>query len=73
MDETSNMPLVTGTSSDVTHSRADLMAENAMLRQPLILLNRQVERPQLTNWDRIRLVLLTRYPSGSQEHGLGDL
>ena len=50
--------LVTGTLSDMTtRSRADLIAENAMLRQQLIVLNRQMKGPQLTNGDRIRLVL----------------
>ncbi len=52
--------LVTETLSDITRSRADLIAENAILRQQLIVLNRQVKRPQLTNADRIRLVLLAR-------------
>jgi transposase InsO family protein len=52
--------LVTGALSDTTRSRADLIAENVMLRQQLIVLNRQVKRPQLTNGDRIRLVLLAR-------------
>ncbi len=52
--------LVTETLSDVTRSRADLIAENAMLRQQLIVLNRQIKRPQFTNGDRIRLVLLAR-------------
>ena len=52
--------LVTGTLSDITRSRTDLIAENLMLRQQLIVLNRQVKRPQLTNGDRIRLVLLAR-------------
>jgi hypothetical protein len=52
--------LVTETLSDMTSSRADLIAENAMLRQQLIVLNRQVKRPQLTNGDRIRLVFLAR-------------
>jgi hypothetical protein len=49
---------------DITRSRADLIAVNAMLRQQLVVLRRQVKRPQLTNGDRIRLVLLacvTRY------------
>jgi transposase InsO family protein len=44
----------------MTRSRADLIAENVMLRQQLIVLKRQVKRPQLTNGDRIRLVLLAR-------------
>ena len=34
--------------SDLTHSRTDLVIENALLRQQLIVLNRQVKRPQLT-------------------------
>jgi hypothetical protein len=44
----------------MTRSKADLIAENAMLRQQLIVLNRQIKRPQLTNRDRLRLVLLAR-------------
>jgi hypothetical protein len=36
------------------------IAENAMLRQQLIILNRQVKRPKLSYGDRIRLVLLAR-------------
>ena len=52
--------LVTGAVLDLTRSRADLIAENVMLRQQLIVLKRQVKRPQLTNGDRIRLVLLAR-------------
>ena len=40
--------LVTGILSDVTGSRVELIAENALLRQQLIVLRRQVKRPQLT-------------------------
>jgi putative transposase len=39
----------------------DLMVENAMLRQQLIVLKRQVKRPQLTNSDRFRLVFLSHF------------
>lgn len=46
--------------TDMTRSHADLIAENAMLRQQLIVLMRQVKRPKLTDGDRIRLVLLAR-------------
>ncbi len=46
--------------SDITRSRADLFAENAILRQQLIVLNRQVKRYKLTSGDRVRLVLLAR-------------
>ncbi|HSR29588.1 MAG TPA: integrase core domain-containing protein, partial [Anaerolineae bacterium] len=46
--------------SDITRSRADLITENLILRQQLIVLKRQVKRPQLTNGDRLRLILLAR-------------
>lgn len=47
--------------SDLTHSRTDLVVENLLLRQQLIILKRQVKRPQLSNPDRIRLVLLSHF------------
>jgi hypothetical protein len=52
--------LVRGTIADLTRSQTDLLVENAILRQQLIVLNRQVKRPQLTNSDRLRLVFLAR-------------
>ena len=52
--------LITGVLSDLTRSRADLIVENALLRQQLIVLHRQVKRPVFTNRDRFRLVLLAR-------------
>jgi hypothetical protein len=39
--------------SDLRRSRKDLIIENAILRQQLIVLNRQVKRPQLTQGDRV--------------------
>ena len=54
------LSLFSGVLSDLTRSRADLIVENALLRQQLIVLNRQVKRPLLTNRDRFRLVLLAR-------------
>ncbi len=53
--------LIIGTLSDLTRSHADLVVENAMLRQQLIVLKRQIKRPQLTNPDRLRLVLLSHF------------
>ncbi len=47
--------------SDLTRSRADLVVENALLRQQLIVLNRQIKRPQLTNNDRFQLVFLSHF------------
>ena len=52
--------LGTGAISDLTRSRKDLVVENAMLRQQLIVLNRQVKRPKFTDGDRLRLVFLSR-------------
>ena len=42
--------------SDLTRTRSELIIENALLRQQLIVPNRQVKRPLLTQHDRIRLV-----------------
>ena len=47
--------------SDLTRSRTDLVIENALLRQQLIILKRQLKRPQLTNPERFRLVFLSHF------------
>ncbi len=52
--------LATDAVSDMTRNRKDLVAENAILRQQLIVLNRQVKRPKFTDGDRLRLVVLSR-------------
>jgi len=52
--------LVIETLSDMTRSRTELIAENALLRQQLIVLKRQVKQPLFTQSDRIRSVLLAR-------------
>jgi len=49
-----------GTLADLARSKAELVAENALLRQQLIILKRQVKRPACTKTDRILLVLLAR-------------
>lgn len=53
--------LTIGILSDLARSRADLVVENALLRQQLILLKRQVKRPPLSNADCIHLVLLAHF------------
>ena len=53
--------LIIGILSDLTRSHTDLVVENALLRQQLIVLNRQVKRPQLTNPERFRLVFLSHF------------
>jgi hypothetical protein len=55
---TSSLPL--GTLADLGRSKAELVAENALLRQQLIILRRQVKRPVCTKRDRVLLVLLAR-------------
>ena len=52
--------LTIGAISDLPKSKADLMAENAILRQQVIILNRQAKRPKFTTGDRFRFVLLSR-------------
>jgi hypothetical protein len=47
-----------GTITDFTRSKASLIAENALLRQQLIVLNRQVTKPKFQPLDRLLLVLL---------------
>ena len=52
--------LMLGTLTDQARSKSELVAENALLRKPLIILPRQVKRPACTKTDRLLLVLLTR-------------
>ena len=49
-----------GTLNDLARTRTELMAENALLRQQLIILRRQVKRPTCTKADRMILVVLAR-------------
>ncbi len=50
--------LVAGAVSDITKSKTELMAENALLRKQLIILNRQVKKSSFTTLDRFFLVVL---------------
>ena len=47
--------------TDLGKSKSQLIAENALLRQQLIMLKRQVKRPACTKTDRVFLVLLARW------------
>jgi putative transposase len=47
--------------TDLGKSKSQLIAENALLRQQLIILKRQVKRPACTKTDRVLLVLLARW------------
>jgi hypothetical protein len=52
--------LMLGTVTDLARSKSELVAENALLRQQLIILRRHVQRPACTKTDRMILVLLAR-------------
>ena len=52
--------LLLGTLIDLSRSKPQLVAENALLRQQLIIVRRQVKRPVCTKTDRMLLVLLAR-------------
>jgi putative transposase len=52
--------LMLGTLTDLARSKSELVAENALLRQQLIILYRRVKRPTCTKTDRMLLVLLAR-------------
>ncbi len=53
-----SLPLATLT--DLGKNKFQLIAENALLRQQLSILKRQVKRPPITKTDRMLLVLLSR-------------
>jgi putative transposase len=55
---TSSLPLQT--LADLGRSKSELLAEIVLLRQQLIILERQVKRPTFTRTDRVLLVLLAR-------------
>jgi len=51
---------VGSTVGDLTRTKAALVAENALLRHQLVVLQRQVGRPAFASADRLRLVFLAR-------------
>ena len=53
-----------GAVANVAMSKAALVAENALLRQQLSVLQRQVKSPAFTPRDRVALVLLARLVRG---------
>jgi putative transposase len=50
--------LVLGAATDLVRSKTELVAENALLRQQLIVLSRSTKRPRISRFDRALLVLL---------------
>ncbi|MGZ3628824.1 MAG: hypothetical protein ACXVDN_14310 [Ktedonobacteraceae bacterium] len=53
-------PLLLGMIADLAKGKSELLVENALLRQQLIILRRQVKRPACKNSDRFLLVFLAR-------------
>ncbi|MFC1961407.1 hypothetical protein ACFLYO_11945, partial [Chloroflexota bacterium] len=53
--------VVSGGVVDVTRSKEELILENMLLRQQVIVLQRQVKRPKLTWRERFTVVLLARW------------
>ena len=53
--------LLAGTLADLPRNRAELLAENALLRQPLIVLRRRTKTPRLTGWERLSLLFLANW------------
>src|SRR5215468_10717985 len=49
-----------GTLADLGRSNSELIAENALLRHQLTILQRQMKRPTFTRTDRLFLILLAR-------------
>jgi putative transposase len=50
--------LLVGAITDLRRSKQDLILENALLRQQLIVVERQVKRPTLTWRDRALIIVL---------------
>lgn len=55
---TATSSIVLGAATDLVRSKRELIAENALLRQQLIVLARSTKRPRITRPDRALLVLL---------------
>jgi hypothetical protein len=53
--------LAVGAATDLARTRAELIVENALLRQQLIVLERQGKRPRLTWRDRGIIVFLSSW------------
>ena len=51
---------VAGAARDVSRSKVELIAENALLRQQLLVIRRQVGRPMFGDIDRLLMVILAR-------------
>jgi putative transposase len=58
LTQPSHHSIVFSAAVDMTRSKAELITENALLRQQLIVLRRQIKKPAFSQSDRLSLVLL---------------
>ncbi len=58
LTQPSRHSMVLSTVADLTRNKADLVAENALLRQQLIILYRQVNQPRFTPSELFWLIVL---------------
>jgi len=61
MKNSAHHSITLSTAADLTRREAELIAENALLRQQLIILHRQVKKPCFTPSDRLWFVLLASH------------
>jgi len=54
------LPLITGVAGDLLRTRRELIAENALLRQQLIVASRKIKGPAFHSHERGLLLLLAR-------------
>ncbi len=68
-------PLLLGMIADLAKGKSELLVENALLRQQLIILRRQVKRPACKNSDRFLLLRAARgwFGPGSRHSSLCSL
>ncbi len=58
---------MTGTLANLPRSRAELLAENALLQQQLMVPRRNRKTPRLTWRERLSLLLLARWVSNCKQ------
>ena len=62
--------LVLGTLTDLLRGKSELIAENALLRQQLTILHRQIKRPVYKKTDRLLLVVLAIWVIRSENRSI---
>ncbi len=68
LTQLSRCSVVVGAAVDLTRSKTELITENALLRQQLIILHRQVKKPAFTQSNRLWLVLLASRVKNWRDH-----